>query len=66
MCGQFYAELNTFTYNRAILKSHNGGAISVSCDFVDLGDSRFSGRASDFHYNNYNRRESVSDIATDE
>ena len=38
----------------------------MSCDFIDLEDPRFTGRASDFHYNNYDRRESVSDIATDE
>ena len=59
-----HAERNTFAYNKAITKSHNGGAIAVSCDFVDLADKRFAGRASDFHFSVYDRIEAVSDVAT--
>ena len=35
VCGLVHVELNTFTRNRAVTKSHNGGAITFACDFVD-------------------------------
>ena len=66
VCGQFHAELNTFAYNKAILKSHNGGAIALSCDFTDLEDARFAGRTSDYIHTNYYRKEGMSDLATRE
>ena len=53
-----------FAHNRAITTSHNGGAIAISCDFVDLSDKRFAGRASDYHFSVYDRVEAVSDVAT--
>jgi len=35
ICGLVHVELNTFTRNMAVTKSHNGGAITLACDFVD-------------------------------
>ena len=45
------------------MKSHNGGAIALSCDFTDLEDSQYAGRTSDFRRANYYRKEAVSDLA---
>jgi hypothetical protein len=38
VCGLIHVELNTFTRNIAVTKSHNGGAITLACDFVDASD----------------------------
>ena len=38
ICGLVHVELNTFTRNMAVTKSHNGGAITLACDFVDASE----------------------------
>jgi len=35
ICGLVHVELNTFIRNMAVTKSHNGGAITLACDFVN-------------------------------
>lgn len=34
-CGAFYLSGNEFTNNTAVTKSHNGGAVTIACDYVD-------------------------------
>ncbi len=38
VCGLIHIELNTFRRNMAVTKSHNGGAITLACDFIDARD----------------------------
>jgi len=39
VCGLVHLEMNTFTRNMAVTKSHNGGAITLTCDFVEKSAS---------------------------
>jgi len=38
ICGLVHIELNTFLRNIAVTKSHNGGAITLACDFSNSKD----------------------------
>jgi hypothetical protein len=45
-CGGFYITGNEFTNNTAVMKSHNGGAITLACDYVDADDPQYLGATS--------------------
>ena len=47
-CGGFYIDSNEFTSNTAVTKSHNGGAVTVACDWIDPKDNRYLAATSNF------------------
>lgn len=54
-CGGFYISSNEFHNNTAVTKSHNGGAITVACDYIDPEDTRYLGSTSNVDTASFNR-----------